>query len=60
VVIPKELRKGHEAHFAAVTRRFIQYYNAQKLPNWEVTNILSKYYLTTLALSYALESSEKN
>jgi len=47
VVIPKELRKGHEAHFAAVTRRFIQYYNAQKLPNWEVTNILSKYYLTT-------------
>ena len=51
--IPKELREGHEAHFAQVTRRFIEFYKDQKIPDWEITNMLTKYHLTTLALELA-------
>lgn len=53
IVIPDRWREGHEAHFAAVTRRFIKYFKKQKLPTWEVTNMLSKYHLTTTALKQA-------
>ncbi len=53
ILIPDQLREGHEAHFAAVTRRFIKYFKKQKLPKWEVTNMLTKYHLTTTALKQA-------
>ena len=53
IVIPDRWREGHEAHFAAVTRRFIKYFKKQKLPPWEVTNMLTKYHLTTKALKQA-------
>lgn len=53
IVIPDRWREGHEAHFAAVTQRFIKYFKKQKLPIWEVTNMLSKYHLTTTALKQA-------
>ena len=41
------------AHFAQVTRRFIEFYKKQKIPNWEITNMLTKYHLTTTALELA-------
>lgn len=41
------------AHFAQVTRRFIEFYKKQKIPNWEITNMLTKYHLTTTALGLA-------
>ncbi len=53
VEIPNSLREGHEAHFAAVTRRFIEFYKQQKIPDWERTNMLTKYHLTTTALARA-------
>lgn len=53
VSIPMELREGHEAHFAQVTRRYIEFYKKQKIPNWEITNMLTKYHLTTTALELA-------
>ena len=53
ILIPDRWREGHEAHFAAVTKRFIQYFKKQKLPAWEVTNMLTKYRLTTNALKKA-------
>jgi predicted dehydrogenase len=53
VIIPETYRNGHEAHFAQVMERFLQYLKARKLPDWEVPNMLAKYYTTTKALQMA-------
>ncbi len=60
VVIPEHYKEGHEAHFARVTEKFLQYYKEGKMPEWEVPNMLAKYYTTTSALELASKSgSEK-
>lgn len=53
VVIPDKYKIGHEAQFAEVTKKYLQYLNAGKLPEWEVPNMLAKYYTTTQALKVA-------
>ena len=53
VVVPDEYRIGHEAHFRQVTESFLQYLAAGKLPQWEVPNMITKYYITTKALQLA-------
>ncbi len=48
IVIPERFRVGHEAHFAQVTNKFAEYFRApHSLPEWEKTNMLVKYYVTT-------------
>lgn len=54
IVIPDAYRIGHEAHFAEVTARFLQYLKEGRLPAWEEPGMLAKYYLTTQALARAL------
>jgi predicted dehydrogenase len=49
VVIPDSYREGHEAHFARVTEKYLGYLKAGKLPEWEVPNMIAKYYTTTQA-----------
>ena len=46
VAIPDALKRGHEAHFAQVTERYLQYLIDGKLPEWERANMLTKYYVT--------------
>ncbi|WP_116127019.1 putative oxidoreductase C-terminal domain-containing protein [Lewinella sp. IMCC34183] len=46
ITVPAELRKGHEAHFAQVTEQFLRYLTEGGLPEWERTNMLTKYYVT--------------
>jgi len=53
VIIPAKYRVGHEAHFAQVTQKYLQYLVDGKLPEWEVPNMLAKYYTTTTALKMA-------
>ena len=53
VVIPDQHRIGHEAHFGQVMERYLQYLVDGKLPDWEVPNMLAKYYTTTAALKVA-------
>jgi len=53
VQIPDELRKGHEAHFGQVTEKYLDFLNKGSLPEWEVPNMLTKYYITTHALEVA-------
>ena len=48
IQIPEKYKNGHEAHFAQVTERYLKYLAAGKLPDWEVPNMIAKYY-TTLA-----------
>jgi predicted dehydrogenase len=54
VIIPEELRAGHEAHFAQVTRNFLEYLKKGNLPEWEVPNMLAKYRITTEARRLAV------
>lgn len=55
VMIPENYRTGHEAHFREVTEKYLQYLEQGKLPEWEVPNMISKYYVTTKALEMAGE-----
>ena len=60
IVIPEKLRIGHEAHFALLTRRFLDYVRDPKtLPAWEKPNLLAKYFVTTGGVKLARESSQK-
>lgn len=54
VLVPDKYRVGHEAHFAQVMEKFLGYLQAGKLPDWEVPNMIAKYYTTTAALQKAL------
>lgn len=53
VQIPDKYRVGHEAHFGQVTENFLQYLKDGKLPDWEVPNMIAKYYVATQALEMA-------
>ena len=53
VEIPDSYRIGHEAHFGEVMERFLDYKSKNKMPEWEVPNMLVKYYTTTKALELA-------
>ncbi|SHN15571.1 Oxidoreductase family, NAD-binding Rossmann fold [Cyclobacterium lianum] len=53
IEIPQAYRTSHEDHFREVTERYIEYLTAGKLPDWEVPNMLAKYYVTTKALEMA-------
>jgi predicted dehydrogenase len=54
VEVPDRLRVGHEAHFESVVREFARHFhNPRKVPAWETTNLLTKYYLTTRATELA-------
>jgi threonine dehydrogenase-like Zn-dependent dehydrogenase len=52
ITIPDALRTGHQAHFAEVTGRFLEYLRQPaSLPAWEKANMLAKYALTTRGAS---------
>ncbi len=45
--IPEAFKSGHEAHFSQVAEKYLQYLKDGKLPEWEVPNMLAKYWVTT-------------
>ena len=53
--IPDEFKIGHEAHFGQVTQNYLRYLENGKLPNWEVPNMITKYYTTIEAYKMAKE-----
>jgi len=55
LVIPDHYNNGHEAHFTQVTEKYLQYLKDGKLPEWEVPNMIVKYYTTTEGLKAALK-----
>lgn len=56
VIIPDHYKEGHEAHFTRVTERFLEYLTNKNMPEWEVPNMIAKYYTTTTALELAKQS----
>jgi predicted dehydrogenase len=55
--IPESYKVGHEAHFGQVTRKFLDYLSAGTLPEWEIPNMIVKYYTTTQGMKKAMEQS---
>ena len=53
LVVPEKYNDGHEAHFAQVMTKYLQYIKNNNMPSWEVPNMLSKYYITTTAKALA-------
>ena len=60
VNIPDEYKVGHEAHFSQVTEKFLEYLENDNIPDWEVPNMLAKYYTTTAALKLAKANDQNN
>jgi predicted dehydrogenase len=53
--IPDEYKVGHEAHFAQVTEKYLSYLVDGKLPDWEIPNMIVKYYTTTEGMKAAMK-----
>jgi len=53
IIIPDKCRSGHEAHFRNVMDAYLQYLVEGRLPDWEILNMLAKYYVTTRSLELA-------
>ncbi|MDR2773494.1 MAG: Gfo/Idh/MocA family oxidoreductase [Tannerella sp.] len=58
VLVPAKYHNGHEAHFGQVTENFLKYLKEGTLPEWEVPNMIAKYYVTTHALEIARKKTE--
>src|SRR5450759_4484544 len=54
--VPAKYRITHEEHFGQVTADFLKYLKDGKLPEWEVPDMITKYFTTTSALKLAKES----
>ncbi len=53
IAIPARYHVGHEAHFTQVTENYLKFLENGKMPEWEVPNMIAKYYITTAALEMA-------
>lgn len=53
VIVPDSYKEGHEAHFGRVMQKFLEYLENGNMPEWEVPNMLAKYYTTTSAQELA-------
>lgn len=53
VEIPDKYKVGHEAHFAQVTEKYLRFLVKGSMPEWEVPNMITKYYTTTEGLKAA-------
>ena len=55
VDIPDSYKVGHEAHFGQVTEQFLGYLQKGELPQWEIPNMIVKYYTTTEGMKQAFD-----
>lgn len=53
VDIPEQYKVGHEAHFTQVAEKYLRYLVWGRMPEWEVPNMIVKYYTTTEGLKKA-------
>lgn len=53
LLVPARFELDHEATFAEVTKKYLSFVRMGKMPEWEVPNMLAKYYTTTKALEMA-------
>lgn len=53
IEISPSMDDGHEAHFSKVAEKYFNFLITREMPEWEVPNMLVKYYITTTALEMA-------
>lgn len=54
IEVPMDCRIGHEDHFNLVAGQFLEYVRGrQRVPEWEIQNTITKYYITTAAVEMA-------
>ncbi|MGK6351672.1 putative oxidoreductase C-terminal domain-containing protein [Parapedobacter sp. DT-150] len=53
ITVDPSLVTTHEDHFAQVTEKYLGFLQSGTMPEWEVPNMIAKYYLTTKALDEA-------
>lgn len=53
LVIPESYNIGHEQHFALVVKKYMEYLQKGRMPDWEISGMLSKYYTLMQALKMA-------
>lgn len=53
ITVDPSLVTTHEDHFAQVTEKYLGFVQSRTMPEWEVPNMIAKYYLTTKALDEA-------
>ncbi|MEQ8532495.1 MAG: putative oxidoreductase C-terminal domain-containing protein, partial [Imperialibacter sp.] len=53
VDVPDSYHNGHEAHFGQVTEKFLEYYQAGSMPEWEKAFMKVKYFTNIKALEMA-------
>jgi predicted dehydrogenase len=56
--VPDQYRIGHEAHFAKVTEKYLQFLINGKMTEWEVPNMIVKYYTIMEGLKAASGKSD--
>lgn len=59
VVVPPAYITGHEAQFSMVAEQFFNYLQKGKLPSWEISFMLAKYFTTTASLAKALKEEKR-
>ncbi len=57
IIAPVEYRKGHEDFFGMVAEKYFGYLVNRDIPEWEIRNMIAKYYTTTRALEIAKEET---
>lgn len=60
LAIHPKIKSTHEDHFSFVADQFFEYFKEGNMPDWEIANTLSKYYVTTTALEMARRKDNKN
>lgn len=53
--VPAKYKVGHEAHFGQVTEKYLGWLGQGMLPDWEIPNMIVKYYTTTEGMKKAME-----
>ena len=60
LVIPGQFRVSHEAHFALLTKQFLDFVrNPKSMPAWEKPNMFAKYFVTTQGVKLAREDKDR-
>ncbi len=55
IEVPNHFRIGHEAHFGKVAEKYLQFLIDGKMPDWEVPNMIVKYYTIMEGFKAALK-----
>lgn len=56
LIISPKIKSNHEDHFSMVASKYFDFLVKRDIPEWEIKNMLAKYFITTKALEMAKEN----